>query len=77
MQNREKIQNLITDLEVLIYQLNDLEEYEKQAVRLLLIDMLFTRSLIVTFIPNLFISSIAAAPNSTTNLAFCGNFIYC
>lgn len=29
----KKIQNLINDLEVLIYQLNDLEEYEKQAVR--------------------------------------------
>lgn len=32
----------------------------------MLIDMRFTRSLIVNFIPNLFISSIAAAPNSTT-----------
>lgn len=33
MQNREKkIQNLISELEVLIYQFNDLEEYEKQAL---------------------------------------------
>lgn len=37
MQNRaEKIQSLISKLEGLIYQLNDLEEYEKQALEVIL-----------------------------------------
>jgi len=39
MQNREKkIQNLISELEVLTYQLNDLEEYEKQSLENVLLE---------------------------------------
>lgn len=39
MQNTErKIQNLISQLQVLIYQLNDLEEYQKQALENILVE---------------------------------------